>query len=710
MAETNIISEVDEDESRMNESKTNIDNNLSLFLPKDVVDEIDEKKSEKDFKSIGKPNASIEDNKMHLSSKNLQLYKNVINNNLVNCGDFNKINQNNNNFIRYPNSSKFVNNSYNLFLNNYNNNINNNSINNSINNKINNSSNVCNNLCNNMIYSNHNIIKANSSNYVRYSRINNNTYINRPHKSENNYSFNNNFLFNRSSNDFSFNNCNLSVGNNNSCHTFNNFQMNNNCNNNINNMSDLFNKNVYGKDKKITYSSDDVIKNMMLNFNSYKNIPQNFRSNDLYLMTDNSNFTNRQNIFQNKITSFSNNIKDSINNKKYDAINLDMQKDQNDNPKIVQLIEKMGKNSFIGAIKTNKGSRYFQKLLSKCHLNKTESAFITNTIGDNFNEVICDYYGNYFLQKLFPQLNDEDRLRVYSYIKDNFIQVANDISGNHSLQCLIMLENTFEEKQIIKNLIMNNLQVLAFNQNGSNIIEKIVISFKESERDFLNSFLINNFIDLSLDVNGNKIIKQFVIYMKNEYYIKSIIKICETNTNILSTNQNGSEIIQKVIEIFGYNYCKKIVRNLINKIVNYSISKHSSNIIIFLLSYFKNSNFQKFVECLNIIFLDENNYKEMIRNKFSSFVIEKAFILIDEITPNYFNKKNYNISNLDSESESDISDDEGEEDNKKNKNAASFKNMDYNKFLDFRNQILAVFENNSSKKEKRKILNIRKSK
>ena len=36
--------------------------------------------------------------------------------------------------------------------------------------------------------------------------------------------------------------------------------------------------------------------------------------------------------------------------------------------------------------------------------------------------------------------------------------------------------------------------------------------------------------------------------------------------------------------------------------------------------------------------------------------------------------------------------------------------MDYNKFLEFRNQILITFENNSSKKEKRKILNIRKIK
>ena len=696
MAESNIISEVDENESHMSESRTNIDNNLSFYLPKNLVDEINEKKTEEDFKSTGRSNTFIEDSTMCLSLNNLQTYKNDNKYNLLNCVDFNKMNQdNNNNFFYYPNSSKFVNNSCNLFLNNYNDAC----------------KNACNNFCNNINYNNHNIVKANSSNYIKYIGINNNNFLtNKPHKSGTNFNFNNHSLFNTSSKDFSYNNENC-TNNNNIKNIFNNFQINNNCNNcnnNLNNINDLTNSDIFGKEKKITYSSDNVAKNMMLNYNCCKNTPSTFHSNDLYLMTDNLNFSNWQNVFQNN--SFRNNNNKDIMSGNHDAINFNVQREQNESHKIIQLIEKMGKISFIGAIKTNKGSRYFQKLLSKCLLNQTESAYITNIIGENFNEVICDYYGNYFLQKLFPQLKDEDRLKVYSYISNKFIQVANDISGNHSLQCLIMLQNTFEEKQIIKNLTIDKLQVLAFDQNGSNVIEKIVVSFKESEREFLNNYLIDNLIDLSLDVNGSKIIKQFINNMKNKYYIKSIIKICENNTNILSTNQNGSEIIQQVIEIFGYNYCKKIVRHLLNKIVNYSISKHSSNIILFLLSYFKSNNFQKFIECLNSIFLDENNYKEMIRNKFSSLVIEKGFILIDEITPSYFNKNSYNLNNLDSESESDISDDESEENNKKNEIARSFKNMDYNKFLDFRNQILITFENNTSKKEKRKILNIRKIK
>ena len=77
-------------------------------------------------------------------------------------------------------------------------------------------------------------------------------------------------------------------------------------------------------------------------------------------------------------------------------------------------------------------------MLPKEKISRKESNYITKIIGVDFNEIICDYYGNYFLQKLFPLLAKEDRIKVYNYIQKNFIKISCDISGNYSLQCLIM--------------------------------------------------------------------------------------------------------------------------------------------------------------------------------------------------------------------------------------------------------------------------------
>jgi hypothetical protein len=402
---------------------------------------------------------------------------------------------------------------------------------------------------------------------------------------------------------------------------------------------------------------------------------------------------------------------------------------QNKKPNFIFIIDQLGKN-FIEIIKTYKGSRYLQELLPKEKISKKESNYITKVIGKDFNEIICDYYGNYFLQKLFPLLIREDRVKVYNYIQNNFIKISCDISGNYSLQCLIMLSNSNEEKVIIKKLTINNLDILCFDQNGSHIIEKIIIVFKEIEREYLNKYILENLIKLSTDINGSLVVKAFLINLKNEFIIKEVIIIFCDEANNLCFNQFGSDIIITFLDIFGYQSIK-IINILISNIVNLSISKYSSKVILFLLDYLEKKIFFKFLDCLKLIFIDENNFKEMIKNKFSSYVIQKSFQIIISIDADYFNCRILSkdgINNFNS-SESDSSNDKEDEkqsydgnDNNSGENEFSEKKKEnikknssvnnsiisYEKFVELKKKIFYIFENNSSNKEKEKILNLLK--
>ena len=42
---------------------------------------------------------------------------------------------------------------------------------------------------------------------------------------------------------------------------------------------------------------------------------------------------------------------------------------------------------------------------------------IIDEIEENFNQVLVDQYGNYFCQKLFPILNDEQKMRLLTTLK-----------------------------------------------------------------------------------------------------------------------------------------------------------------------------------------------------------------------------------------------------------------------------------------------------
>ena len=364
---------------------------------------------------------------------------------------------------------------------------------------------------------------------------------------------------------------------------------------------------------------------------------------------------------------------------------------------LLYIINKKGVDFFINLTKTIKGSKYLQNILQTTPPKDLEVALVTKIICANYKEIMCDYYGNYFLQKFFPFCNHHQRIDILISIKSDFINIANDICGNHSLQCLISLQNTNEEKEIIKLYTQNNLKDLCLGGNSSHVITKIIKFFQESERQYINTFVIENLIELCIDPNGICVIKEFIYNMKSDNYIKLVLSMFEKETRKLTFNQFGNYVVQEVIRFYGYNYCKNIINNLIINLVEFSLSKFSSNVIDFLVQYLSKKQFWEFCNILRIIFLEEKNFKEMIKNKFSIYVIENCLELLIKINENYYinavrNNLGYSQKNINNENNGEKEDE------------FSFEN-----FLKLKKQIFQFIENNSAAKEKKKILALIKS-
>ena len=382
---------------------------------------------------------------------------------------------------------------------------------------------------------------------------------------------------------------------------------------------------------------------------------------------------------------------------------------------IIILINKIGIDSFIKFVKTHKGSIYLQNILFNKKLSRNEISYIVNSIGTHFNDIICDYYGNYFFQKFILLCYDEDRINIYHYIKNNFIKISTNMCGNHSLKCLISLLSTEEEKKLIKDSIISDLKNLCFDQNGASIIAKIILTIKESERNYINEIIVNYFTELSTNINGIIIVRTFIKEIESHMLIKKIVLIAENNLNIIVTNQYGYLVIKDIIEILGYETCKKIINLLIDKIVHFSILKYSSNIIIFILYYLLKNNLNIFIKILKIVFINENNLKEMIQNKFSTFVIEKALELMNKIDSSFFKGK-INLNN-NKANKSSINDEQFFLFSKNKKinevlqeNDNQEDNLDYQQFLDLKEKIYIIFEHNTTNKEKQKILDLIRNK
>ena len=490
--------------------------------------------------------------------------------------------------------------------------------------------------------------------------------------------------------------------------SMNNFR-NNNRNNHINNSNNKFNEyfniannnniNINGNGNFINNFSN--INNNNINYHKIQNhnkpnINHNGNINLNLNQNGNDNNFNIKNINQ---TMNDKNINDNIdfNDAQIDYLFTQLFSLPKEVCILLYIINKKGVDFFINLTKTIKGSKYLQNILQTTPPKDLEVALVTKIICANYKEIMCDYYGNYFLQKFFPFCNHHQRIDILISIKSDFINIANDICGNHSLQCLISLQNTNEEKEIIKLYTQNNLKDLCLGGNSSHVITKIIKFFQESERQYINTFVIENLIELCIDPNGICVIKEFIYNMKSDNYIKLVLSMFEKETRKLTFNQFGNYVVQEIIRFYGYNYCKNIINNLIINLVEFSLSKFSSNVIDFLVQYLSKKQFWEFCNILRIIFLEEKNFKEMIKNKFSIYVIENCLGLLIKINENYYinavrNNLGYSQKNLNNENNGEKEDE------------FSFEN-----FLKLKKQIFQFIENNSAAKEKKKILALIKS-
>ena len=538
-----------------------------------------------------------------------------------------------------------------------------------------------------------------------------------------------------------------------------NVNLNNNTNININMINNMLILPEYNHDNSNNYPSmndENYIRNSNINNLLYKQLVNNYiknyyqNKNDklLFNHTQSSNTQNFYNqpqnfcISNNNINNLNKNLSSISLNTKYNP-NPQNQNEEKKNSSNTELSDtqissffsdvfslnaggsqilyaanKKGPKFFVKIIKSHKGSKFLQKILNNNKPKEYEINYLTNIICQNLYEIICDYYGNYFLQKFFPFCSYKNRLEFYKYIKPNFLQIADDICGNHSLQCLILLQSSNEEKNIIKSCVEDNLDFLCYNQKSSHVIQQIIKSIKESEREYLNNYIISNLINLCLNAHGICIVKEFINNIKKNFYIKHILYLFELAMNKLTFSQFGNFGIQEVIKVFGLNNCNKLVDNLIENFFEYSTSKYSSNVICFLLQTLKNNNIHFFIETIHKVFFKD--YFKMIKNKHSIFVIftvTKLIIELYESTQKDANT-NFNVNSI-SDPEKDNSNNnimdnipkiESESsDSDKNENNCELNNKNCDQeIIQFYKEVSFFINENTPNKEKKKLINLLK--
>lgn len=568
-------------------------NFVNSILEKDIIEKIP---SDYSLNLLTSDEDSLENDKNKIKSNNKNVNVNNIQRELINLLDY----ENESSSIQEKNEKEY-NNFYEKELNNqkYYSNINENETDDLINgnkekgiefnNQINEKLNVFNNQQN--IY---NSTKNNQKNGGLNDINNNEKSMNEKENLERNVNqhiYNNfnipyiNFIYNIGTNGINNNYMNSNIKNSDINSPIN---INNHNNRIINIDSNNFDINKFGKDTS-TYINKDIA-----SFNN-KNINNN---NNMSYLGNNNNYNQKK---------FLNKLKNNSYENKY--INMSL-------PEITTKLDLIAKKKhgckFLEHyLKTSENSSYI--------INKV---FYPKLYWIKIYELSNDLFGNYFIQELIPELDNNNLISFTNIVVNNLLNLCLNPHGTRVVQILIntIKDNKFGLLIIIKNSLSTIMDKLINNLNGSFVLMHFAKQIKDNEMIY--DFLNDNLVDIATNSYSCSALQKLIDIGTNQQRQKLIINIIN-NTNNLVGNQCGLYVLQFIMSKNNYYINDAVLGKIFNKIIFLSKRKYSSNVVEKCLETCSPEIINKLIN----IFNNETIIRDLIKDIFGNYVIQKLLIV-----------------------------------------------------------------------------------
>jgi hypothetical protein len=282
--------------------------------------------------------------------------------------------------------------------------------------------------------------------------------------------------------------------------------------------------------------------------------------------------------------------------------------------------------------------------------NKNDVEYIKNfleQIKPNIISIMTHQFGNYLIQKLLEILIYQENKILFTEVillldqNNNLYTITINNYGTRVVQktleklieCGYNKIETDEINNCLKNLISNHLYDLCRDKNGNHVYQKILKVF-HSQTEEKNNFLYDSLADIAVDVallqQGATIFSTAITLGSYNQKEKICSKVIENLVKLIN-NKYGNYSVQAIINSLKEE--KKILEPIYlyisSNIVELSKQKFSSNVTDTFIM--KKDEFSK--RLIDDI-IKNNQIKDMIKDQFGNYVIQKAMSISDEETLN----------------------------------------------------------------------------
>ncbi|KAH3673684.1 hypothetical protein WICMUC_003500 [Wickerhamomyces mucosus] len=282
------------------------------------------------------------------------------------------------------------------------------------------------------------------------------------------------------------------------------------------------------------------------------------------------------------------------------------------------------KGEILSLCKDQYGCRFLQKQID---INPLNADLIFSEILNNIVGLMSDPFGNYLIQKLIENLNDDNRLIFIEETYTHFTTIALNPHGTRSLQKLVDCVKYDTEIHLIETSLKNNILLLSQDLNGNHVIQKILVKFDYKNLDFIINEILDDCLSISTQKHGCCVLQRCL----DNGSIEQCLKLCTVISNYLnelSIDPFGNYVLQYIINKNFIEINFKILTFVKLNFLRLSVHKFGSNVIERILK--SSSEFSD--DLINEILLSySNDLIKLINDPFGNYVLQTCLDSCDSV-------------------------------------------------------------------------------
>ena len=282
-------------------------------------------------------------------------------------------------------------------------------------------------------------------------------------------------------------------------------------------------------------------------------------------------------------------------------------------------------NNIYLLLKDQLGCKFLQEKLETDTVNAFQ--YFYPAILPHLSVLVKDAFANYFIQKLYCYMSDEQIEFILNTLQPEFLDICSDNHGTRAIQGIMDFLLTAKLRNLFFEMIKPIFISLINELNGTHIINKF-IDFCPEFLHNINNIIIDNCINLATHKRGCFFLQNYLtmlINIKSDLKNNIVNKLLD-NCLILITDGIGNYLIQYLLALRE----QKIISNLINQILNnisfYSKHKYSNYVIEKLFLFSDGENRNKIIDKIS----KPEIMSDLVIDQQGSYIVIKALIYSDD--------------------------------------------------------------------------------